>query len=34
MSESTKVNSTCIHVRTDMHTKSILVHMVMSCERG
>ena len=34
MSESTKVNRTCICVQTCMHTKSIRIHKhtVMSCE--
>ena len=27
MSESTKVNSTCIRVQTCMHTKSIRIHV-------
>ena len=33
MSESTKVNSTCKHVQTCLHTKSIRIHVhtVMSC---
>ena len=33
MSESTKVNSTCIRVQTCMHIKSIRIHVptVMSC---
>ena len=32
MSESTKVNSTCIRVQTRIHTKSIHIHTVVSCE--
>ena len=32
MSESTKLNSTCIRVQACMHTKSIRIHMVISCE--
>ena len=32
MSESAKVNPTCICVQTCMHTKSIHIHTVMSCE--
>ena len=33
MLESTKVNFSCIHVQTCMHTKSIRIHVhtVMSC---